>query len=68
MEGRVLNPIIANLIGLVGIIVLGEIALGNLFLMAILAMGHNMLSEIYREVYKGDKSTSNKGTNGSDVS
>lgn len=50
-----MNPIILNLIGLLLAIVLFEIAFGNLIVIGLIAMVHNIISPAYREVMDSEK-------------
>lgn len=56
-----MNPIILNFIGLLLAIVLSEIALGNLIVIALIAMAHNIISPAYREVMESERKT-DRGT------
>ena len=55
-----MNPIILNFIGLLLAIVLLEVAFGNLIVIALIAMVHNIISPAYREVV--DSERKNRGT------
>ena len=63
MEVRQLNPIILNLIGLLLAIVLFEIAFGNLIVISLIAIVHNIISPAYREVMDSEKKMRGNNSN-----
>lgn len=58
-----MNPIILNFIGLLLGIVLLEIAFGNLIMITLIAMVHNIISPAYREVMESEKKTRGDDSN-----
>ena len=58
-----MNPIILNLIGLLLAIVLFEIAFGNLIVIGLISMVHNIISPAYREVMDSEKKMRGNNSN-----
>jgi len=63
MEVRQLNPIILNFIGLLLSVFLIEVTIGNLILIALIAMVHNIIAPAYREVINSEKKTRGNNSN-----